>query len=293
MRRLPALLWLLSAVSLAQPPVEDLLERRTLQALSGIARNLDGVMGVAAIDLTTGRTISLDGGVVFPQASSIKIPIMIQVFLDIRLGKLRMDQEIAISAKDVVDESPRFQAAAAGTGKITVRQLLDAMIVVSDNAATNALIGLVGMENVNRSLDSMKLKETRLRRKMIDLAAATRNDENVSTPLEMAELAAKLYRGEVIDKAASDAMLEILSRANAHIRKTVPAAVRVAAKFGELPGVHCETGVVFLDKRPFAISIASAYLAGVDANPVPEITRVIFHHFEMLAKSNRYGRGLQ
>ena len=203
-----------------------------------------------------------------------------------------MDQDVPVALKNAVDNSPRFKAAAESTGKMTIRQLIEAMIEVSDNASTNALIELVGIANVNAWLDSVQLKQTRLRRKMIDIAAATRNEENVSTPLEMATLAAKLYRGEVIDKTASAEMIEILSRVKGDIRSSIPESVRVAAKPGELTGVRCETGIVYLDKRPFAISVAGAFL-GDKANPVPEAVKIIFHHFELLAKSNRYGRGLQ
>ncbi len=292
MRVLLIELFLLSAAFGQTPQVEGLLEEKTLHALRELAANLDGVLGVAAIDLTTGHTISINATTVFPQASSIKIPIMIEVFRQIGQGKLRMDQEVSVDQKSLVGSSPRFKAAAQLTGKMTIRQLIEAMIEVSDNASTNALIGLVGMASVNAWLDSAQLKQTRLRRKMIDIAAATRNEENVSTPLEMATLAAKLYRGEVIGKAASAEMLEILSRVKGDMRAAIPVGVRVAAKPGELTGVRCETGIVYLDKRPFALSVAGAYLGG-NMDPVPEATTIMFRHFEKLAKSNRYGRSLQ
>ena len=293
MRALIPELFLLSAVGFGQAQqVDALLEKKTMSALQELAGKLDGVMGVAAIDLTTGHTIAMNATTVFPQASSIKIPVMIQVFRDIRRGKLRMEQEVAADVNNLVDSSPRFKAAAEATGKMTIRQLIEAMIEVSDNAATNVLIQLVGMANVNAWLDSVQLKQTRLRRKMIDIAAATRNEENVSTPLEMAALVAKLYRGEVIDKAASAEMIEILSRVKGDFRGAIPEGVGVAAKPGELTGVRCETGIVYLDKRPFVLSVTSAFL-GEKMNPVPEVAKIIFRHFEMLAKSNRYGRSLQ
>ncbi len=276
----------------SQTSVQDLLEKRTLKQIEAVASAMDGVLGFAAIDLTTGQTISFNGNIVFPQASSIKIPIMIQVFRDLRLGKLKIDQSITITPAEVVDSSERFETAAKSAGRITVRELVEAMIVASDNAATNKLIQLVGMANVNRSTETLQLRHTRLQRKMIDIAAATRNEENVSTPLEMATLAAKLYRGEVVDKAASGEMLEIMSRVKADMRAAIPSAIRVAAKPGQLTGVLCETGVVYLDKRPFALSVAGTFLA-LDKSPVPEVTKIIFHHFEMIARSNKFGRGLQ
>ena len=65
-----------------------------------------------------------------------------------------------------------------------------------------------------------------------------------------------------------------------------------AAKPGELTGVRCETGVVFLPKRPFALSIASTFL-DEGRNPVGDVTRILFEHFEKIARSNKYGNKLQ
>ena len=145
--------------------------------------------------------------------------------------------------------------------------MIVAMIEMSDNAATNKLISLTGMAQVNRTLDEMSLINTRLRRKMIDIAAATRNEENVSTPMDMARLMEMMYRGQVVDEAASKEMLSIMSLTNADMRKAVPVAVRVAAKPGSLSQVKCEAGIVFLDKRPFAFSVARNFLAKPSLTP--------------------------
>ena len=282
----------MAACGFPQTSVADLWEQKTLSRLKQFDAQWDGVIGAVAIDLTTGHVINYNGNAVFPQASSIKIPVMIQIFRDVRAGKLQMDQEVAISMNDSVADSKRFDAAAKSAGKMKLRELIEAMIEISDNAATNKLIAMAGMAQVNRTLDEMSLINTRLRRKMIDIAAATRDEENVSTPMDMARLVEMLYRGKVVDEAASKEMLDIMTRSNADMRKAVPAAVRVAAKPGELNQVKCETGVIFLDRRPFVLSVASTFNGG-DHNPLQEMIRIFFHHFEMLNHSNRYGRSLQ
>jgi beta-lactamase class A len=164
------------------------------------------------------------------------------------------------------------------------------MISSSDNTATNKLISMVGMQNVNATVERMGFRQTRLQRIMIDAAAAARNDENISTPLEMARIMELIYRGKAVSPAASKQMLEILKLPDADFRKTVPANVVVAAKPGGLTGVHCETGVVFVQGRPFVLSVAGTFLAG-DANPVPAVTKLFYDHFATLAKSNKYGNG--
>ena len=289
MRALIIVVLLLAPLVQGQTTVETLLERKTLERIEKAGAALDGVLGVAAIDLSSGRVLSHHGDVLFPQASSIKVPVMIQVFRAAREGKLRLDDEVPVSTATVVEDSAAFERAAKTRGKMTARELVTVMIQHSDNSATNRLIDLVTMEAVNRTLDELDLVKTRLRRKMIDLAAAKRNEENVSTPLEMARLAGLLYQGKVIDAEASREMLEIMTLVKGAIRKAVPDTIRVAAKTGSLDGVRCETGVVFLDGRPFALSIASTYLAG-DRNPVGEIARILLEYYDKLSRANRYGR---
>ena len=71
----------------AQVTVTDLLEEKTIEQVRAVGRSMEGVMGFAAIDLETGRITQLNGDVVFPQASSIKIPILIQMFRAARAGR--------------------------------------------------------------------------------------------------------------------------------------------------------------------------------------------------------------
>src|SRR5256885_9694918 len=93
----------------------------------------------------------------------------------------------------------------SGVTRITLRDLATMMVAVSDNSATNVLIDRVGMENVNAFLESLGLTHTRLRRKMMDLKAASEGRENVSTPAEMMALLEALYSGKVLHKEITDA----------------------------------------------------------------------------------------
>jgi beta-lactamase class A len=291
--RLISLLFLVSASASAsaQPTVSDLLEQKTVERIAKADAALDGVLGVAAIDLTTGRTLTYHADAVFPTASTIKVPVMIQLFTAIRAGDVRLTDQIPVSVNELVEESPVVEKAAKSTGKITVRELLEGMMQVSDNTATNKLIELVGMANVNRSMGELGFPQTRLRRRMIDLAAARRNEENVSTPIEMARLMEAIYRGKVLDEKASREMLEVMTPTKADVRKVIPAGIRVASKPGSLDSVKCEVAVVYLDKRPFVVSVYGTYLKG-NLNPIGTITAILFDYYERLAKSNVYGRGL-
>jgi len=273
----------------AQPTVGDLWEARTAARLRALEEKLNGVLGVAAVDLETGAVLGLNADTVFPQASVIKLPIMIEVFRAARAGRVRLEDSLRLTAEDAVGGSGKLQEELKrAPASRSVRELVELMIRDSDNTATNKLISLVGMEAVNRTLGGLGLTRTRLQRRMMDGAAAMHDDENLSTPREMARLAELIYRGCAVDQEADARMVEILKTVQAAFRKAIPAEIPVASKPGELPGVRAETGLVFLPGRPFALSVMSAFL-GEKQDPVEEAARILFEHFQKLARSNRYG----
>lgn len=281
---------LLVGAAAAQATIEDLLEAKTLAAIAAYDQSFDGVIGLAAIDLTTGRTFSYHGHTVFAQASSIKIPILLRAFQAASAGQFSLDDRLTLTAADKVGGSGLLQKQLdQGPVTLTIRDLLTAMIRDSDNVATNRAIALVGMATVNRLMDELGLLNTRLRRIMIDSAAARNNLENVSTPLEMARLARLLHEGRPLGAPASEQMLAILSLVDAEMRKAVPAGIRVASKPGGVPGVACETGIVSLAHRPFALSVMSAAAAPGAPNPVGPLTTIVLRHFQRLASINDAG----
>jgi beta-lactamase class A len=291
---LRAALFLLCGLRLAaQPSAVELLEKKTAAELRRFEAGFDGALGVAAIDLTSGSVIALNPDTLFPQASVIKIPILISVYQAQKDGRLRLADRVTVAAKDLVDGSvalaPRLQR---GETAFTVRELVDAMMHVSDNTATNRIIDLLGMAYVNQTAASLGAKRTRLQRRMMDSAAALRNDENIGSPIEMARLMEAIYRGRAVDKASSEEMLGIMRGLRAGISEGVPLDTEIAAKDGQLPGARCETGVVLLRGRPFVLSVMSAFLDD-RRSPVPEVTRILYRHFERLAASNRYGNRLR
>ena len=277
MRLLLTALFLWAVPMWGETPVQHLWELKQHAKIRALDESLNGVLGVATIDLTSGRVYVYNGDAVFPTASSIKIAIMIQMFRDQRAGKFRFTDRPAGSS--------------AGPKALSIRELMEEMIVHSDNSATNQCIDLVGMENVNRLLAQFGLRATHLRRKMMDSAAVARGDENVSTPLELARLMEMIYRGTAADAASSKEMLDVLKRVKAGMRAGVPEGIEVAAKPGDLPGVHCEVGTVLLPGRPFVLNVMSTFL-DEGADPVGPVTAIVLEHFRKMAASNQYGRRL-
>ena len=226
---------------LAQPGVNELLREKTLERIREIERRSSGVVGVAAMDLATSEALVHNADTLFPQASSIKIAILAEMFAAARAGRVRLDDQLTLRPADTVGGSGHLQEALRkGPVTLTVEELLTAMVRNSDNA-------------------------------------------------RLAEL---LYRGAVVDQAASEQMIRIMKLVDADFRKAVPKSIEVAAKPGALTGVRAETGIIFLPRRPFVLSVAAAHLEG-EENPVPELAAVVFDYFRKLGEANRYGRKLQ
>ena len=280
---------LLGACALFGETAPELLEQKLMARVHALDAKLDGVLGVAIIDLATGQTLAYHGDTIFPQASSIKIPIMAEMYRAERAGEFNFSDAVTLDPKAYVGGSGELQKGLLkGPVTTTIGKLVQAMIEESDNTATNWCIAKLGMGRVNRLLDELNLVSTRLRRIMLDSAAAARNEENVSTPKEMARLAEMIYRQRLVDPSASMDMRNLMGLVKSDFRKAVQAGISVASKPGEMTGVRCETGIIYLPGRPFVLSVMSSFLPG-EENPVEAVTRMVFGHFERLASGNQFG----
>jgi len=181
-----------------------------------------------------------------------------------------------------------------GVTRVTNRDLAQFMVAVSDNAATNVLIDRVGMQNVNATMRNLGLTKTMLRRKMMDIAAARRGDENVATPQEMVRLLEMIYKGKALNKELTDELIKQLKtlKKDSYLSYELPAAVELADKPGTLDGVRNDSGIVFAQNRPFAISVMTAYDRDEKAaeRAISEVALEAYHYFEMRGKTSEYGR---
>lgn len=263
-----------------------------------IDENLDGAIGVAIEDLTTEHEFLLHEDEVFPQASSIKITVLAELYRQNQLsaagavGKAKLSDMYTVQAKDLVQDSDIMLGLTPGVTRVTNRDLATMMVAVSDNSATNVLIDRVGMENVNALLASLGLNHTALRRKMIDVRAASEGRENISTPREMMTLLEQIYRGTILNKEMTDDFFKMLSTHKySAISRELPEGLRVADKPGELEGVRADSGIVFAD-RPYVICIMTTYLEnerdGADA--IARISLAAYRMFDRLGRASEYGR---
>jgi beta-lactamase class A len=268
-------------------------------SISEVDGHLDGVLGVAIEDLATGQKFLLRSDSVFPQASSIKIAVLAELYHQSQLaahgarGKAKLSDLYTMQSSDLVPDSDIMGGLTPGITRLTNRDLAIMMIAVSDNSATNVLIGRLGMDNVNVLLDSLGLHHTRLGRKMMDIKAAAEGRENISTPEEMLTLLEKLYQGKVLDQEMTADFFKVLStHKSSFIPRDLPDGLRIANKPGELEAVRNDSGIVFLNNRPYILCVMTTYLArerdGEDA--IAKISAATYSMFDRLARSSPYGR---
>lgn len=279
----------------AQTRFEAVLESKLKAAIGEVETGLDGVLGLAFKDLKTGRTLFLHERETFPQASSIKIAVLYEVFKQAEEGRLSLDEFIPVEDGRKVGGSGVLLHLGRPRLSLSVRDLAVLMIVLSDNTATNLLIDKVGMEAVNTRLDGLGLRKTRLRRRMMDLQAAAEGRENVSTPYEMMTLLERIWKGGALAEPYRQGLLDVLALPKdlpGPLRDGVPEDVAVAEKPGELEAVRCDSGLVLLPGRPYVLSVMTTYLKrDADGNPaIARISRIVYEHVARLARSSDIGR---
>lgn len=266
------------------------LSAKLARDLNAAAAAHDGVMGIYVKDLTNGQVFAINADKVFPQASSIKIPILIELLHQAQTGKLRLSENVEIRGAGLVGGSGVLQFFSDGGSTLSLHDLAVLMIVLSDNSATNLLIDRVGMDNVNSMLDGLGLHQTRLARKMIDIAAERSDRENRSTPREMGMLVEMLHAGKLLDAGHTKMALEILEYPKeSPVRAGVPEGIVVAEKPGSLDGAQCDTGIVFLQDRPYIISVMTTYNAASGDADITAVSHRVFSYFDSLARANAYG----
>ena len=278
---------------------QQILWARLEAEVAGIQQQLDGVVGVAILDLTGGQKLLVHPDEVFPQASSIKIAVLAELYHQAEQaargvpGKAKLTDSYVVRTADIVPDSAVLGGLTPDVTSLTNRDLATIMVAVSDNSATNVLIDRVGMDNVVRLARDLGLPNTQLRRKMMDLKAATEGRENISTPREMMLLLDNLYRGKVISPPLLDDFFTVLATSkDSWLPRSLPEGLRIANKPGSLEGVRNDSGIVFLKGRPYVICVMTTYLANERAGEeaISAISAAAFAVFDRIARASEYGR---
>lgn len=134
------------------------IERLKTQ-IEGMIRSVEGEVGVAAKHIETGEEITINGDMYFPMASVFKVPVFVEIMAQIKEGRFTLDDEISIQKTDQHLGSGYLSDLDAPGIKLSVRNLINLMMMISDNSATDILLTKVGAENVNNRLRSFGLEK--------------------------------------------------------------------------------------------------------------------------------------
>ncbi len=196
---------------------------RLRAAVERITTSVSATWGIYIKSLDTGEELAINADQPMDTMSVIKIPLMVEVFEQVKAGKLSLSDRYTLAAADVLPGTGVLRSLEPGA-VVTVKDLVTLMIIVSDNTATDVLYRLVGgPEAVNARMVALGLTKTRAvasARAWFDALNAERDRTKfhregrhpfgLSTPREIGELLERMERGTLVDKASSDQMLRIL-----------------------------------------------------------------------------------
>jgi len=258
---LPVLLLFSLAAVLPQTSSPSPLESQ----LRGLIKTSGAEVAVAFRTLDGQTELLIDPDKIFHAASTMKVPVMIEMFRQARAGKISLDDPLVIRNEfhSIVDGSvyqlsegdDSDKAVYAAVGKtMTLRQLCDLMITVSSNFAANLLIEKLGVENIRGTVTTLGADGMQVLRGVEDQKAFDKGKNNTTTARGLMILFEKIATGKAVDPSADAEMIAILKRQqfNNAIPAGLPDGTPVAHKTGTITKIHHDAGVVF-GPRPYVL----------------------------------------
>lgn len=249
----------------------------TERKIATLVREIEGAeVGVALSDLQSGAELLINADQDFHAASTMKVPVMMEVWRQARSGGLSLDAQVMVrnNFRSIVDGTPYKLTAQDDSeptlyGKVgravPLRELVRLMITESSNLATNILIEQVTPRRVMELMNSIGAKSIRVRRGVEDEKAYAKGLNNTTTARDLMIVFRRLAEGKVVSAAASDEMLAVLSaqKFREGIPAGLPAATRVAHKTGSITKIRHDAGVVFLPARekPYVLVVLTRGIA--------------------------------
>jgi beta-lactamase class A len=265
-----------------EPPAAE-LRQKFEKRLQDISARVDGVVGYEILDLMSGDGFAHLERTTFPTASTIKLAIVYELFKQVEESRIRLDETMVLDRSKAVGGTGVLIH--LGTPTLSVRDYATLMVTLSDNTATNVLIDRLGMDAIGLRLKGLGLQDTKLRRHMMDTAAAKRGDENVATPHELVVLLQAIHKNE--------AAVELLKKPKAsRLGRGLPEDVATADKPGELDGVRVDAGLVFVKNRPYVFVVMTTFLKNEaeGERAIEEMSRAAFDYFNRLGVGGALGR---
>ena len=251
-------------------------------------------VAVSYRDLGGSDSLDMDADVDFHAASTMKIPVMIEVLRAVDAGRLSLDQRVLLVNRfhSIMDGSPYGLDSGTDSDssvythvgeRVTVRDLLERMIVRSSNLATNALIAMVGAEQANASAHALGATHMRVLRGVEDGKAFAAGRSNTTTSADLAALLEHVERGDALRPASARLMKDILLRQefNDEIPAGVPAGIRVAHKTGAITATLHDAAIVYpAGRAPYVLVVLTRAIPDekVATQLIADISRLVWAH---------------
>ena len=280
----------LMTLAVMQPPVDSLRDA----ILTRIAASPGAIVAVSYRDLESGETLDIAADTVFHAASTMKVPVMIEVLRRAQEGAFSLDQEILLVNQfasladgssfslNKADDGDSTLYSRAGD-RVTVRDLLRLMITRSSNLATNELIELVGARNVTEAARRYGATRLSVLRGVEDQKAFDMGLINTTTSRDLAVLLEAIEKGSVLSAASSSEMRDILlaQEFNEKIPAGLPAGTRVAHKTGEITAVSHDAAVVYpKGRKPYVLVVLTKGIRDGSASSalIADVSRIVWAH---------------
>jgi beta-lactamase class A len=253
-----------------------------------------GIAGCSVKSMIDGNSLSINGGVKFPIASTMKIPILLQLLLLDEKGELDINELVDI-IPEMIYPGSGIISYLEGPVRLSILDIAILMIIVSDNTSTNLCIDYAGIDKTNDMLRSLGVDNITLRRKMQDTESVVANRENIGTPDDCVLLLEHLYNGRPTKDSAEKCLSVLRKTKKSLLNRVIPPEVPLANKPGGMARVRCDAGIIYLSHYPYAVSIQTSFSEigpEEQENFIVELGLMIHSVMAILDSSNDYGQGI-
>ena len=229
------------------------------RSISSLLRGATFKVAVAVKDLTSGEELLVNADEPLPIGSSVRIHLLTELYRQAAGGRLSLSEVRPLPESARTGGLGVLRFMGKGTVAMSLRDYATLMVTAADNTAANFLTDVVGMEAVNASLQREGLEQIQFRRRAVSRRLNPDAPENIGTARACLRALEKLHRGEVVDRATSDAVVELLSYPEVgYVRRELPPGVAFAGLSASGPGMRCDQGIVRLAGRPYVFCVLMA-----------------------------------
>jgi beta-lactamase class A len=278
----------------------NIQQQTVIAAIEREFADFPGTGGVAARQLNTGEEIRVNADETTATASTIKVPILIELYRRVEAGEIDLDQRLTVTEEVRTVGSGILRELSPGL-KLSIRDHATLMIVVSDNISTNVLIDLLGIKRINLAMTELGFVQTKLLARL-DFPKLGRDARNlaVTTPSDLAAIMAALAEGAILSESSRSAILEILGRQ--HYLSLIPRylpfyphpeelghpdnGLRIANKTGGWTGMRADMALVEWPGVRYAIGIVTEgdpdtrfWAENAGDRVIGRVSRLIFDYF--------------